>query len=65
MDGIETSGLGGGSDSGSGDAFAGGWLYGQLSGRGPLECARVANDLAGRIVRVYGCDYEAVGPLPG
>jgi sugar/nucleoside kinase (ribokinase family) len=50
--------------TGAGDAFAGGWLYGQLSGRGPLECARVANRLAGGIVRVYGCDYEAVGALP-
>ncbi len=49
--------------TGAGDAFAGGWLYGQLSGREPLECARAANDLAGRVVRVYGCDYEAVGAL--
>lgn len=50
--------------TGAGDAFAGGWLHGQLSGRGPLECARAANRLAGGIVRVYGCDYEAVGALP-
>jgi sugar/nucleoside kinase (ribokinase family) len=49
--------------TGAGDAFAGGWLYGHLRGRGPLECAHVANRLAGRIVGVYGCDYEAVGRL--
>ncbi len=51
--------------TGAGDAFAGGWLYGQLLGRGPLECADIANRLAGRIVGVYGCDYEAVGTAVG
>jgi sugar/nucleoside kinase (ribokinase family) len=50
--------------TGAGDAFAGGWLYGMLSGREPVVCARLANAVAGGIVGVYGCDYEAVGSPP-
>jgi sugar/nucleoside kinase (ribokinase family) len=50
--------------TGAGDSFAGGWLFGMLSGREPVACARLANAVARGIVGVYGCDYEAVGAPP-
>jgi sugar/nucleoside kinase (ribokinase family) len=50
--------------TGAGDAFAGGWLHAWLAGGDPLACARAANRLAAGIVRVHGCDYEAVERLP-
>jgi sugar/nucleoside kinase (ribokinase family) len=50
--------------TGAGDAFAGGWLFGMLRGREPVECARLANAVARGIVGVYGCDYDAVGAPP-
>jgi sugar/nucleoside kinase (ribokinase family) len=44
--------------TGAGDAFAAGFLYGRLLGASPLECARLANAVAARIVSVEGCTYE-------
>lgn len=44
----------------AGDAFAAGYLYGLLSGRSHPDSAVVANRLAGAIVTVEGCDFQAV-----
>ena len=43
--------------TGAGDAFAAGFLYGRLLGVGPLDCAKLANAVAARIVSVEGCTY--------
>jgi len=43
--------------TGAGDAFAAGFLHGRLEGASPLDCARLANALAARIVSVEGCSY--------
>lgn len=43
--------------TGAGDAFAAGFLYGRLLGVGPLDCAKLANAVAARIVSVEGCSY--------
>jgi len=48
--------------TGAGDAFAGGYLFGLLK-RQPVDvCALVANRLAGGIVVVDGCNYDALEP---
>ena len=43
--------------TGAGDAFAAGFLFGRLLGASPLQCARLANAVAARIVGVEGCSY--------
>ncbi len=43
--------------TGAGDAFAAGFLYGRLLGASPLDCAKLANAVAARIVSVEGCSY--------
>jgi sugar/nucleoside kinase (ribokinase family) len=43
--------------TGAGDAFAAGFLYGRLQGESPVDCARLANAVAARIVSVEGCSY--------
>jgi sugar/nucleoside kinase (ribokinase family) len=45
--------------TGAGDAFAAGFLHGRLEGASPLDCARLANAVAARIVSVEGCTYTA------
>jgi sugar/nucleoside kinase (ribokinase family) len=47
--------------TGAGDAFAAGYLFGVLTGKGPAACAALANGLASKIVGVEGCDYQALG----
>jgi sugar/nucleoside kinase (ribokinase family) len=44
--------------TGAGDAFAAGFLYGKLSGESPMDCARLANVLAARVVGEEGCTYD-------
>ena len=44
--------------TGAGDAFAAGFLYGRLLGAPPMDCARLANAVAARIVSVEGCTYS-------
>jgi len=46
--------------TGAGDAFAAGFLYGRLLSASPLQCAKLANAVAARIVSVEGCTYEDV-----
>ncbi|MFW5684616.1 MAG: adenosine kinase [Spirochaetota bacterium] len=46
--------------TGAGDAFAAGYLYGVLQRLSVRQCAQVANILAGGIVAVDGCNYDAV-----
>ena len=48
--------------TGAGDAFAAGFLFGLLHRKSIEECARTANTLAGRIVAVDGCNFDAVEP---
>ena len=43
--------------TGAGDAFAAGFLHGRLEGASPVDCARLANSVAARIVSVEGCSY--------
>jgi sugar/nucleoside kinase (ribokinase family) len=43
--------------TGAGDAFAAGFLFGRLEGASPVDCARLANAVAARIVSVEGCSY--------
>jgi len=45
--------------TGAGDAFAAGFLYGRLLGASPIDCAKLANAVAARIVSVEGCTYSA------
>lgn len=49
--------------TGAGDAFAGGFLFGLISGETPVECGMIANRLAASVVSVEACDYEAVEKL--
>jgi sugar/nucleoside kinase (ribokinase family) len=44
--------------TGAGDAFAAGFLSGRLEGATPIECARLANAVAARVVSVEGCSYR-------
>ena len=48
--------------TGAGDAFAGGYLFGLIQKQSADTCARVANRLAGGIVTVDGCNYDALDP---
>jgi sugar/nucleoside kinase (ribokinase family) len=48
--------------TGAGDAFAGGYLFGLIQKLSPENCARIANRLAGGIVTVDGCNYDALDP---
>ena len=45
--------------TGAGDAFAAGFLHAKLAGASPVDCARLANAVAARIVSVEGCSYLA------
>ncbi|MEJ5188067.1 MAG: PfkB family carbohydrate kinase, partial [Breznakiellaceae bacterium] len=40
--------------TGAGDAFAAGFIGGWLRGKSLAECATLGNQLAGKIIRVYG-----------
>jgi sugar/nucleoside kinase (ribokinase family) len=44
--------------TGAGDAFAGGFLYGLITGKSIYECGRIANTIAAAIVTIPGCSYE-------
>ena len=44
--------------TGAGDAFAAGFLFGTLQGASPLDCARLANAVAARVVAAEGCTYD-------
>jgi sugar/nucleoside kinase (ribokinase family) len=44
--------------TGAGDAFAAGFLFGNLAGADPLTSARLANSLAARVVTREGCSYS-------
>jgi len=44
--------------TGAGDAFAAGFLYGRLLGESPIDCAKLANALAARVVGAEGCTYD-------
>lgn len=46
--------------TGAGDAFAAGYLFGLLEKLDPAQCAAVANIVAGGIVAVDGCNYDAL-----
>jgi sugar/nucleoside kinase (ribokinase family) len=48
--------------TGAGDSFAAGYLFGVLHNEPREECARIANTLAGEIVSVDGCNYDALDP---
>jgi sugar/nucleoside kinase (ribokinase family) len=48
--------------TGAGDAFAGGYLFGLIQKQSTRNCARIANRLAGGIVTVDGCNYDALDP---
>jgi sugar/nucleoside kinase (ribokinase family) len=43
--------------TGAGDAFASGFLFGLLEGASPVDCARLANAVAARVVGAEGCTY--------
>jgi sugar/nucleoside kinase (ribokinase family) len=43
--------------TGAGDAFAAGFLFGRLQGASPIDCARMANAVAARVVGNEGCTY--------
>ncbi|MFW5777087.1 MAG: adenosine kinase [Spirochaetota bacterium] len=46
--------------TGAGDAFAAGYLFGLLQKLTTRQCAAVANIVAGSIVSVDGCNYDAL-----
>lgn len=46
--------------TGAGDAFAAGYLFGLLQKLSTRQCAAVANVVAGSIVAVDGCNYDAL-----
>ncbi len=46
--------------TGAGDAFAGGYLFGIIQKLRAEQCATIANRLAGGIVTVAGCNYDAL-----
>lgn len=48
--------------TGAGDAFAGGFIFGLLQRQPVAVCARIANRIAGGIVTVDGCNYDALRP---
>jgi sugar/nucleoside kinase (ribokinase family) len=48
--------------TGAGDAFAAGFLFGLLHNNNVESCARTANAIAGQIVTVDGCNYDALDP---
>jgi sugar/nucleoside kinase (ribokinase family) len=45
--------------TGAGDAFAAGFLFGTLQGESPVDCARLANAVAARVVAAEGCTYDS------
>ncbi|TVR86445.1 MAG: adenosine kinase [Spirochaetaceae bacterium] len=51
--------------NGAGDSFAAGFLFARLMGEPRAVCARMANQLAGNMVTVIGCDYDAVAEKIG
>ena len=48
--------------TGAGDAFAGGYIFGLIQKQSVDTCACMANRLAGGIVTVDGCNYDALDP---
>ena len=48
--------------TGAGDSFAGGFLYGLVSGWDLGSCAELANRIAGAVVTVEGCNYAELSP---
>ena len=46
--------------TGAGDSFAAGFLYGLLKGRSLMDCAKLGNRIASRVVAVDGCRYECI-----
>jgi sugar/nucleoside kinase (ribokinase family) len=46
--------------TGAGDAFAAGYLYAHLAGKGPAEAANLGNRVAAKVVGVEGCRYDAL-----
>lgn len=44
--------------TGAGDSFAGGYLYGLIRGLGTVDCGRLANRVAARIVAQEGCRVD-------
>ncbi len=46
--------------TGAGDAFAAGYLFGVLQKLASHRCATIANVVAGNIVSVDGCNYDAL-----
>ncbi len=48
--------------TGAGDSFAGGFLYGLVSGWDPGACAELANRIAASVVTVEGCNYAELSP---
>jgi sugar/nucleoside kinase (ribokinase family) len=46
--------------TGAGDAFASGYLFGVAQRFDPQQCAAVANIIAGGIVSVDGCNFDAL-----
>ncbi len=46
--------------TGAGDSFAAGFIYGLLTRRPLLDCAKLGNRIASRVVSVDGCRYECI-----
>ncbi len=50
--------------TGAGDAFAAGYLFGLSQKFSPATCGAIANIIAGGIVEVDGCNYDALDEAP-